>query len=572
MVDAGNDGPRPTVADRYGAADVERFYAEGHWNTDTLTTLVDRAAAAAPDRTFVTDATTALTFGELQERSRRLAAGLVQAGIGAGDRVVVQLPNWTDIVSVVAAVARVGAIVVPIMPIYRANEVDYVLGHSRARLVITCAEFGGFRYGDMYASLRAAHPAVVDVFLARDGGDGGVDARPLDELAVTGDPAEIDARLPAPPSADDGHIIVYTSGTTARPKGCFHTWNTMAFTARTMARNLGYSADDVAFGPSPITHATGYMTSVVIPLLTRAGSHVMEAWNPTEALERIARHGCTTAVTATAFLQMLLDAYDPGTHDASTLRLWVCAGSPIPPSVFERAAKTLPSCEFLSLYGRSENFVTTMCPTGDDPQLSLTSDGRPAEGIEVAIVDEAGDEVPTGAEGDIGYRGPGHMLGYFRNPEETAAMFTPAGFSRSGDLGFANDAGYVRVSGRLKDIIIRGGLNISATEIEDHLLSHPDVSAAAVVAMPDERLGERACAYLVPASGSALTLESIGAHLRSHGVANQKLPERVELVEQLPMTATGKVQKHLLRADVVAKLADDERRKADGVSKGAIDE
>jgi cyclohexanecarboxylate-CoA ligase len=407
----------------------------------------------------------------------------------------------------------------------------------------------------MYREVCADCPDVGAVYLARvaepDGG-----AQPMSSLLVDGEIDDILGELGEGPGADDGHLIIYTSGTTARPKGCFHTWNTLAFSVRMIARSLAYGASDVAFGPSPITHGTGYMTGVLMPLVYGSQSHFMESWDPTEAPARIAKYGCTTTMTATPFLQMMLDAYDPEIHDVSSMRLWVAAGAPIPASVFERSRSVLPNLEVLSLYGRSENFLTTMCDTGSDPELSTTSDGCAPAGVEIAAVDVNGNPVRPGEEGDLCYKGPGHMIEYFRQPDLTAELFTEDGFSRSGDLGTINGAGYLRVTGRLKDIIIRGGMNISAVEVENLLLTHPAVQNVAVVAMPDERLGEKACAYIVPAVGMQPRLEDLVSYLRDeHDFAIQKLPERIELVDALPMTATGKVQKHLLRADVAEKLS-----------------
>jgi cyclohexanecarboxylate-CoA ligase len=313
----------------------------------------------------------------------------------------------------------------------------------------------------------------------------------------------------------------------------------------------------VQFGPSPISHSTGAITSFVLPLIAGASSHLMEAWDPEEGLQRISKYGCTVTVTATAFLQMLLGAYDPDRHDADSLRLWVCAGSPIPGAVVERATTALSGCRVLSLYGRSENFLTTMCTVADDPIRSSTSDGSAIHGVQVAIVDSDGRPVESGQEGDIAYKGPGHMLEYFRDPEHTADLFTPDGYSRSGDLGVMDEDGFVRVTGRLKDIVIRGGLNISARELEDLLAGYPRFSDVAVVAMPDERLGEKVCLYGVLAPDAvAPSLADVVAYLRERKLATPKLPERLELIDSLPMTATGKVQKHVLRASIASKLKD----------------
>ena len=550
----------PKITNRYDEETIRGFYEAGHWREQTLIDVVEAWAARRPDDVFVSDSTTSLTFAELREQAYRIAAGLARAGIIPGERVVVQLPNWTDFVVAVIAVARCRGIVVPIMPIYRHDEVRYIVQHSGARAAISCDAFGGFSFAAMYDEIGGDCPELNAVYLARTAGPKG-DTLPLSSLQVDGALDDIIAELGPGPGADDGHLIIYTSGTTARPKGCFHTWNTVAFTVRAMAENLQCDENDVAFGPSPVAHGTGYMTSVLIPLFVGGKSHLMEAWQPGEALARIAEHGCTTAVTATPFLQMLLDTYDPAVHDVASMRLWVAAGSPIPATVVERSRGALPGLEVLSLYGRSENFLTTMCNSGDAPELSTTSDGCAPVGVEVAAVDPDGHAVAAGEEGDLCYKGPGHMIEYYRQPDLTAELFTEDGFSRSGDLGTINEAGYLRVTGRLKDIIIRGGLNISALDVENLLLTHPLVQNVAVVAMPDRRLVEKACAYVVAAEGATPSLDELAAYLRDeHQFAIQKLPERLELVDALPMTATGKVQKHLLRADVASKLKQEAAR------------
>src|SRR6202008_4748249 len=258
------------------------------------------------------------------------------------------------------------------------------------------------------------------------------------------------------------------------------------------------------------------------------------------------------------FLHTLLSEYDPRRHDLSSMRLWTCAGAPIPAAIVERAGATLPNVRVLSLYGRSENLVTTTCTVTDDVSRALNSDGRAVPGSEVKIVDGDGSEVPRGAEGDIAYRGPAHMIEYLANPGETAALFTNDGFSKSGDLGTMTEDGYVRVTGRTKDIVIRGGMNISVREIEEHLAHHPALQAFSVVGMPDERLGERVCCFVVAASGhDAPTVEQLREFLLEQGMPIQKRPERVVAVDALPMTATGKVLKHELRKDIERRLAEE---------------
>lgn len=555
------DAPIKTVRDRYSAERIAAFYAAGYWQPGSFSALVAEQAARRGEQTFVFDSTTSLTYAGFRDRALRLAVGLRRQGLRQGDRVAVQLPNWTEFPVIAAALSRIGAILVPVMPVYREDEVAYVLRHSGAVAAVTCHEFRGFGHLEMFGKLRFESPDLRMVYVARPpAGSDAPEAPSLDSLMAGGDLTALEEEAGPDSSPDDGFLVVYTSGTTSRPKGCFHTFNTYRATAAAIIKGLAYTEQDVQFGPSPVSHTTGLVTSVIMPLIAGAKSYLMEAWNPEDGLRRIEQHRCTAAVTATTFLQMLMAAYDPARHDTSSLRTWVCAGSPIPRAVVERAREIFPGCRTLSLYGRSENLVTTMCKVDDPADRAATSDGSAVEGAEVKIVGADGSEVPRGEEGDIAYQGPSHMIEYFHDDEQTAALFTPEGFSRSGDLGRMDQDGFVRVTGRLKDIIIRGGMNISAREIEDHLLRHPAISDVAVVGMPDELLGEKACTYVVLAEPSAaLTLDDITAYLRAQKFATQKLPERLEVVPALPMTATGKVQKHILRADIKNKLEDEAR-------------
>ncbi|MCX2932346.1 AMP-binding protein [Mycobacterium sp. CVI_P3] len=538
--------------DRYTPEDIRAYRDAGLWTDQTLFDLLSRQAEAHPDKVFATDGQRSLTFQELHASALRLATGFHARGWLPGDTIAVQLPNWVEFIEVVAALSRLGIITVPIMPIYRRDEAAYVVGHAEVRAVIAPSMFKGFDYLGMYRDVRVDFPELEILVVRPDptalqsASENSSGVSTLD--AVRAEDAPAGADLPPQPSADDPFVIVYTSGTTSRPKGCVHTFNTYCSGARSLTTAFGYTESDVQFGPSPITHTTGLVTSVLLPLLNGAATHLMAEWEPVRGAVEIARFGCTQAVTATTFLQMLLEAFDPQRDDLSSLRLWVCAGAPIPRAVVQRAHDTLPNLRVLSLYGRSENLVSTTCTVADGTARALNSDGSALECHQVAIVDGQGREVPRGSEGDIAYRGPSHMIGYLGDLEETHALFTPGGFSRSGDLGVMDADGFVRVTGRLKDIIIRGGMNISARELEDHLVVHPALSDAAVVGYPDDRLGERVAVFVVARDGQPEpSVEELRTFLTGHGVAIQKTPERVISVESLPMTATGKVQKHLLR-------------------------
>jgi acyl-CoA synthetase (AMP-forming)/AMP-acid ligase II len=544
--------------DVYDPATIARFRSAGFWRDEVLSASVDRLAATQPNRVIVTDGYAALTAAQLRAQAYRLAAALAGLGVRAGDRVQVQLPNWNEFVVIYVALARIGAVLVPTMPIYRHDEVLYVLQHSGAKVSVVAGEFRGFDYPAMLADIRASAPDLQHVLTVR--GDPRPGTLRVEDLiagqAVPGasvpDAAVPDSTvLGPPPSADAPHCIIYTSGTESRPKGCLHTLNTITFTVHALGGDvMAMGPGDVMFMPSPVTHATGLAMGVVAPLILGAGIHLMDVWDAEAALERIARYQCTLSMTATPFVQMILDRVlaDPAAAVLlATMRRWACAGAPIPEVMLRGWSIHVPNGALLPVYGRSEGLLVTACSTGDSPEEVLSSDGRPFPGVVLEIRDSGGKLAPPGAEGEICHGGPGLMLGYWRAPELTAQSVDAGGVSRSGDLGRVDEAGYLRVTGRLKDMIIRGGVNISAAEVENHLLAHPKVAAAAVVAAPDQRLGEKACAFIV-ARGEPPSLAELTGFLRTQRrIAPQKLPEMLQVVESLPTTMSGKVQKFLLR-------------------------
>jgi cyclohexanecarboxylate-CoA ligase/acyl-CoA synthetase len=537
----------PTVDDRHRPETVRGFYETGMWRDEVLTTILDKWCAQQPERVYVSDGYGELSYAQVRGQAYRLAARLRELGVGAGDRVVVQLPNWNEFVVIYLALARLGAVLVPIMPVYRHDEVAYITEHTAARGLFTTGVFRGFDHLAMVRELRPRWPWLRFVGAVR------AEAAP-GELALTdlteptaGERIPAEAELGAPPGPDDAHVIIFTSGTEARPKGCFHTFNTLGFTLRALGRTLRLGPDDVTFMPSPVTHSTGLAMGLGAPLVTGGSVHLMDVWEPAAGLRRIREHRCTTTTTAAPFAQMAVDAYDPARDDVTSLRVWLCGGAPVPRTLVERVAAAWPGSRLLSLYGRSETFLSTVCELDDSVDRVAQSDGRAGAGVEITVLDEEGTPLPAHAEGEIAQRGPGVMLGYWRDRERTAAIFDGQGWCHSGDLGRFDDDGYLRVTGRLKDLIIRGGVNISAREVEEHLLAHPKVAGVALVAMPDPLLGERACACVVPA-GDPPTLGELTDFLRhERRIAVTKLPERLEIVEALPMTATGKVRKFELR-------------------------
>jgi cyclohexanecarboxylate-CoA ligase/acyl-CoA synthetase len=532
------------VGDRYDADSVRRFREQGWWQDGSAAALLDRWADATPHQRFVSDGTVAMDYATVREHAHGLGGALLARGIKSGDRVAVQLPNWAEFIVSYLALARIGAVMVPIMTVYRHAEVGHVLRNSGAVAVITTGEFRGFDHAAMFRALRAECPALDTLVIARaPAADGELG---FDSACAT--PATAD--LGPYPDPDVPHVIVYTSGTETTAKGCVHTWNTLDFSGRGLAGDVfAMTAEDVMFMPSPVAHATGLVVGVLVPLAVGAETHLMDTWEPNEGLRRIEQHRCTTTATATPFVRMALDAAPDAGRDLSSIRFWLCAGAPIPEALAREFEDTFTGGALMPLYGCSEVLAATCCHLGDPIERRAGSDGSPAlQGVRIKLVGLDGEEVATGGEGEICYWGPGAILGYWRDPARTAATVDGDGWHHTGDLGKLTADGYLRVSGRLKDIIIRGGTNISAAEVEGHLIAHPDVAQVAVVAYPDERLGEKACAVVVPRKGAHPTLDELTEFLRTQRrIANQKLPERLVLVDALPMTATGKIQKFLLR-------------------------
>jgi acyl-CoA synthetase (AMP-forming)/AMP-acid ligase II len=539
-------GPELTAAGTYPAETIAWFYQRGYWTSETLPDVLDRRAAAGPDRPLIIDGPTVLTNAQVREAAYRVAAGLRSLGVGAGDRIAVQLPNWPEYVLTYFALARLGAVIVPLMPIYRHKEVAYILGLTGASAYVgTAGE--AFDHLAMVRELRGDLPGLKTIVTVRSAARPG-EVRYSDLAAGRGVP---DPELLGPrPDPDAGHLIGFTSGTESQPKGCLHTWNSYSFTPRTQRLLYEVTPDDIALVVSPPTHTSGLAAGLLKPLVSGAAACLMPKWSPQEALRLIGRHRVTMATGATPFIAMLAEAYDPAEHDVSSFRMFLCGGAPVPAALIARVRQTLGTTKVLPVYGQTESLILTTCLSADTDERAANSSGREVPGAHVAIVGPGGTPLAAGQTGEIWYRTPGAMLGYWQNPAATAAAIDSAGWRHSGDLGYLDAAGYLQITGRIKDMIIRGGVNISSREVEEMLEQHPRVAAAAVVGAPDERLGERVGAFVV-ANGAEPTLAELTAFLQERfRLAKQKLPEILRMLPELPMTATGKVNKQELRAQL----------------------
>jgi acyl-CoA synthetase (AMP-forming)/AMP-acid ligase II len=525
-------------------ADLERTYVDGGWWTDdTLGALMARQLAQHPDATITVWSRSRPwrgRYADVDDEARRLLSLLREQGVEPGEAVAFQLPNWREAVVSFAALAMGGYVVVPIVHIYGRKEVAFILEQSGAAAYVSPLAYGHVDYGAIVetaapASLRL-HVVVGDTAppspsrgLARVGWAACAERKPASDLPAV--------------QAEDVAVLAYTSGTTSDPKGVIHDHRTMLSELRHMKSWVTPGKPNL--NGSPVTHATG-MLGVLGPLTMGENIHLIDRWEPAHALEVMLEAGIGGGSGASVFLSSLL--HHPGftpEHAALMERIGL-GGAPVPLALAELAASH--GITLIRAYGSTEHPSTTGCWFDDPADRRHRTDGRILPGVEMRLVDDDGAEVAAGTPGEILSRGPDLCLGY-TDPALTAAAFDADGWYRSGDIGVLDERGFLTITDRVKDIVIRGGENVSAAEVEEALQRLPGVAEVAVVAAPDERLGEHACAILRLLPGAApVTMEQMTMHLAGIGLARPKWPEELRLVEDFPRTASGKIRKVDLRA------------------------
>jgi len=528
----------------------DRARLAGPWQDRLVDSCVGAAAAERPEAVAVVDGAVTLTYGNLERSVRAAAASLAALGVGRGEVVSWQLPNWHEAVILHHAVLRLGAVSNPIVPIYRHREVGYILRQAESQVVVVPGDFRGFDYPAMIDDLRPGLPSLRHIVTVRPAGEAdGRTALRFDEL-LQGDPGFAGT---AARHADDPMLLMFTSGTTAHPKGVVHTHNTLDYECRSIIEVYGLGPGDVVFMPSPVTHITGLLYGLLMPAMLRTRVVLQDVWDATAALRLIERQRCSFTMAATPFLHGLVHHRDLPSFDLTSMRVFACGGADVPPALIRQAGDRLGTTA-TRVYGSTEFPTLSTSPPDAPPDKRAGTDGRAIGAAEYRVVDDADADLPAGQAGELLVRGPELFPGYLAAADNDGA-FTPDGWFRTGDLAVADLDGYVSIRGRKKDIILRGGENISATEVENLLFEHPAVREAAVVAMPDPVLTERACAFIVPEVGQTPTLPELTAFLLGQQLAKQKLPERLELVAELPKTQSGKVQKFRLRELIRDKLA-----------------
>lgn len=530
---------------------IEHFTREGYWVDRTITDFLDDWADRTPDKVAFIDSRRQVTFAELRSLVDRAALGLLELGIGPADVVSFQLPNWIEWIVVHYAASRIGAVSNPLIPIYREREVGFMVGLAQSKLIVVPQEFRGFDYPAMVDRLRDGWPALERTLVV-----GGPEspsswedfiATPWEERR---DPASLPTYRPDP---NDVTLLIFTSGTTGEPKGVMHTHNTVVAQNTPLPERLGITADSVFHMASTLAHLTGFLYGARLNVQNGATCVLQDVWDASRFLALVEEHRITYTSAATPFLHDLLEAPSLAEHDTSTLARFCCMGAPIPRALVRAARSKLPGLAVLGGWGQTEEGLVTLGVPGDPEEKIIDTDGRPFPGMEVRVVDPTGSRVPAGTEGALQVRGPFLFVGYAERLDMTRALLRPADddgpdWFDTGDLAFLDEDGYLRISGRTKDVIIRGGENIPVAYVEDVLYEHPDIAEVAVVGVPDPRLQERACACIVMRPGADdIDLEAMRAFLADKGVAKQYWPERVAVLPELPRTPSGKIQKFHLR-------------------------
>lgn len=512
------------------------------WYALTTAQQLDAMATETPDKELIFTGGRWWTAAELAAQGRALAAALHGLGLRKGDVVSTQMPNWVEALAIDYAAARLGLVINPIVLIYREAELRQILEDCGAKAIFIPQHFGNHDYRSMFEGLRGELPALDHVIVMR--GEGPLE---YDALVAAADGKALPSVEVSP---DDLKMLIYTSGTTGRAKGVRHSHRTLATCARNTASNYGLLETDKALVLGPVGHLGGYLYSILFPFVMKSPSAMVERWNVAEAAELVRSLGLTHATGATAFLQDI-NAYARDTGwNWPTLRLFACGGAAVPPKVIEDFVAGVPGRIAFRCFGMTEAPNSSMRRPGPfDLKSASTTDGYP-NGFEFRIMGEGGKILGPGEEGEICKKGAALMLGY-NHAEDNAQAFDADGFFHSGDMGLIDADGNIVVTGRIKDLIIRGGENLSAKEIEDAIQALPSVDRVAVVGVhdPASRLGEVIVAFVIPIGSARPSQADINGAILAAGLAKQKQVERLYLVREFPLTPFGKVRKNVLRAN-----------------------
>ena len=528
------------------------YRQQGLWGDASLADYWQQTARAMPDKIAVVDNHGAsYTYSALDHAASCLANWMLAKGIESGDRIAFQLPGWCEFTVIYLACLKIGAVSVPLLPSWREAELVWVLNKCQAKMFFAPTLFKQTRPVDLILPLQNQLPQLQQIV--------GVDklapaTSSLSLSQIIADNTSLTTAITT--HGDELAAVLFTSGTEGLPKGVMLTHNNILASERAYCARLNLTWQDVFMMPAPLGHATGFLHGVTAPFLIGARSVLLDIFTPDACLALLEQQRCTCMLGATPFVYDLLNVLEKQPADLSALRFFLCGGTTIPKKVARECQQR--GIKLLSVYGSTESSPHAVVNLDDPLSRFMHTDGYAAAGVEIKVVDDARKTLPPGCEGEEASRGPNVFMGYFDEPELTARALDEEGWYYSGDLCRMDEAGYIKITGRKKDIIVRGGENISSREVEDILLQHPKIHDACVVAMPDERLGERSCAYVVlKAPHHSLSLEEVVAFFSRKRVAKYKYPEHIVVIEKLLRTTSGKIQKFLLRKDIMRRLTQD---------------
>ena len=528
------------------------YRQQGLWGDASLADYWQQTARAMPDKIAVVDNHGAsYTYSSLDHAASCLANWMLAKGIESGDRIAFQLPGWCEFTVIYLACLKIGAVSVPLLPSWREAELVWVLNKCQAKMFFAPTLFKQTRPVDLILPLQNQLPQLQQI-VGVDKLAPATSSLSLSQIIADNTPLTMAITT----HGDELAAVLFTSGTEGLPKGVMLTHNNILASERAYCARLNLTWQDVFMMPAPLGHATGFLHGVTAPFLIGARSVLLDIFTPDACLALLEQQRCTCMLGATPFVYDLLNLLEKQPADLSALRFFLCGGTTIPKKVARECQQR--GIKLLSVYGSTESSPHAVVNLDDPLSRFMHTDGYAAAGVEIKVVDDARKTLPPGCEGEEASRGPNVFMGYFDEPELTARALDEEGWYYSGDLCRMDEAGYIKITGRKKDIIVRGGENISSREVEDILLQHPKIHDACVVAMPDERLGERSCAYVVlKAPHHSLSLEEVVAFFSRKRVAKYKYPEHIVVIEKLPRTASGKIQKFLLRKDIMRRLTQD---------------
>ena len=527
------------------------YRQQGLWGDASLADYWQQTARAMPDKIAVVDNHGAsYTYSALDHAASCLANWMLAKGIESGDRIAFQLPGWCEFTVIYLACLKIGAVSVPLLPSWREAELVWVLNKCQAKMFFAPTLFKQTRPVDLILPLQNQLPQLQQI-VGVDKLAPATSSLSLRQIITDNTPLTTSISV----HGDELAAVLFTSGTEGMPKGVMLTHNNILASERAYCARLNLTWQDVFMMPAPLGHATGFLHGVTAPFLVGARSVLLDIFTPEACLSLLEQQRCTCMLGATPFVYDLLNLLEKQPADLSALRFFLCGGTTIPKKVARECQQR--GIKLLSVYGSTESSPHAVVNLDDPLSRFMHTDGYAAAGVEIKVVDDARKTLPAGCEGEEASRGPNVFMGYFDEPELTARALDEEGWYYSGDLCRMDEAGYIKITGRKKDIIVRGGENISSREVEDILLQHPKIHDACVVAMPDERLGERSCAYIVLKSPHhSLSLEDVVAFFSRKRVAKYKYPEHIVITEKLPRTASGKIQKFLLRKDIIQRLTE----------------